>query len=136
MTRSVCVSEVVNDTAPLPEVMRCVETAPASPQPPQPPVFRNSPLLAATLTMLVQSTGVPGAGPAGTTGVGIGIGGAGGGDVGGGGAPGAGVVPGGRLGAGPPGMRTTNASSRLVPALPVQMKYSPVTSRLPFGSFM
>ena len=33
------------------------------------------------------------------------------------------------------GIRTMNASRRLVPALAVQMKYSPVTSMLPFGSF-
>ena len=50
-------------------------------------------------------------------------------------------VPG--LGAGRPlttpsfccGMRTMNASARFVPRLVVQMKYSPVGSRLPFGRF-
>ena len=33
------------------------------------------------------------------------------------------------------GTRTMNASRRPEPAFAVQMKYSPVTSRLPFGIF-
>jgi hypothetical protein len=66
------------------------------------------------------------------------VGGVGAGCVGGGVVGGAGSVGGGVVVPAPSlafGIRTMYASIRPVPALDVQMKYSPVGSRFPFGIF-
>src|SRR5688500_2005131 len=97
---------------------------------------------AVTLIKLIHCTlPVEGAGVGVGAGAGAGVGAGVGSGVGAGAGAGAGAGPGAGAGA-PPltpsfcwGTRTMNASPRLVPMLLVQMKYSPVGSRLPFGRF-
>src|SRR5580765_4191693 len=108
--RLVVVSDAVSSRKPWPWMV-WLDAPPESAQPLQPAVFTMEEPVAAALTRLVHATSR-------RTGV---------------------VSPG---GAPPPGTRscdgtlTTKASSRLPPALLVQMKYCPVTSRLLFGSLV
>src|SRR5262249_10724013 len=62
MARTVLVSEAVNSTYPLPEVICSSYTAPASAQPSHPVVFWSELPLAVALTILVQFTGFAPAG--------------------------------------------------------------------------
>src|SRR6185369_10766530 len=120
MTRSACVSPAVSASSPSPAAIVSADTAPASGQPAHPPFLRSSPAVAVALTSDVQVTACPsaalvdGAGCGGAVGVAV-----------------AGGAPAPAIG----GIFTRYASRRPVPALAVQMKYSPVMSRLPFGSF-
>src|SRR5215203_1308403 len=59
MTRSVCVSPAVSESSASPDAIGCEDTAPASGQPAQPPVFRSSVPAAAALTSAVQFTASP-----------------------------------------------------------------------------
>ncbi len=133
--RSAATSETENCR--LPDEICCSETAPASGQPLHPPLFCSVLPLAATFTCMLQliepltGTGTfttgDGVGVL-STGAGVGAGdgvGAGGGGVVG---TGVGVPP-----SCPFGMWTMNASARPEDSFDVQMKYSPVTSRFPFG---
>src|SRR6185503_4223881 len=134
--RSVLLSSVENCSMPLP--LTCwLDTAVPSGQPLQPPLLVSVAPLCATLMRLIQ-VALPAAGAVGAGVVGAGVVGAGvvGAGVVGAGVVGAGVVGAGVLGVGALGdtpslscgMRTMNASCRLVPMFAVQMKYSPVTS--------
>src|SRR5215212_4131812 len=120
MKRSVSPSDAVSCTNPLPGTC-CSENAPASPQPPQPPVFRRLLPVAVTFTRFVHRTasefvGVVTGGAGVGAGVGSGVGEGAGVGVGSGVGPGAGVVVG--IGAGTPlinlslGTRTMKASRR------------------------
>ena len=139
-------SDAMKVSVPVLEIC-CSDTALASGHPSHPPVFLSPPLVDDMLIRLIQLTDPVGEGPGAGAGAGVGAGvggagvGEGAGDGDGAGGVGAGVGEG--LGAGAPpetpsfccGIRTMNASLRLVPRLVVQMKYSPVGSRLPLGRF-
>src|SRR5688500_4792999 len=132
----------MNSTKPLPLISPS-DTAAASGQPSQPPPVRTSaPSFTCTLMRLIQRMASPAAGAGAGDGVGTGVGATGAGATGAGAGAGAGAgvvgagvaVPGAtpRLSV---GMRTMKASARSPPRFVVQTKYSPVTSRLPFGRF-
>ena len=119
--RSACVSPATKVSSPSPDAIVCVEAAPASGHPEQPPVLRTSPVVAVTLTSDDQVTacavdegvaagGVVVGGSVGAVGAGAGAG-----------AGAAGVVD--VEAAENDGTRTRNASRRPEPALAVQMKY-------------
>src|SRR4030095_282394 len=133
-------SAATKANAPLPVISFC-DTALASGHSLQPPVFCRLSPLAVTLMRLIHCS-VPAVVTGAGAGAGVGAGAGAGSGVGEG--AGAGLGDGaGDEGAGAPpltpsllcGMRTMNASLRPLPMFVVQMKYSPVTSRLPFGRF-
>src|SRR5687768_1967587 len=131
----------MNCTTPLPLICAS-DTAVPSGQPSQaPPVFTRLLPDAVTFCRVIQRTASPDDG--GTT---VGDGGAGAGlGAGAGAGPGAGAGAGAGTGAGVGadgetpsrcvGIRTMNTSARFPPRFDVHRKYSPVTSRCPFGRF-
>ena len=143
MKRSVPLSGTVNSTYPSPEEIDCDEMAPASGHPPHPPDFLRLLPIVDAFTTSVQLTGdvLPpvDVGAGGVVGRAAEVSGANRARAGG---TGVGVEP--DPGSGAPdvlaprrwsGTFTMNASLRFVPPFVVQMKYSPVMSRLPFGNF-